>query len=645
MLYKIVNGAVSYDGETVLENIDFEVKDREKIALVGRNGCGKSTLLKAMIGKVELEEGTGEQTFQVVRLGSPSIGYLEQMTFDSEDISMLDGVKKAFSPILEAEKRLAELVELMKTSSEQSLINEFSALTEKFERLGGYTYQKEYTAMIKSFGFTEADKMKPISAFSGGQRTKIAFMKLLLSKPDILLLDEPTNHLDVTAVKWLEDYLRAYKSALVVVSHDRYFLDRVVGKVYEIEYGETHAYIGNYTEFERLKREEHEKRRRDHDRQQAEIKRITALIERFRYKATKAKMVQSKIKLLERMKLIDAPDRYDTRTFRANFEPEYESGRRVLRADKLVIGYDKPLCEVSFELMRGERLGIIGANGIGKSTLLKTLVGSLPPLEGSYEYGVNVKTGYFDQQLAALACDSTLFDDFSRAFPSLTDSEVRSALGAFEFSGEDVFRPIGTLSGGERVRYTLCKILRRRPNLLLLDEPTNHMDIIGKETLENMLTGYSGTLMFVSHDRYFVNKLADKLLVFDQTGTHFLDMTYAEYEQREHEREAAASAAETARAAAAPDDNSPRVSKPRGNFSPLKEKGKLERRIATLEIKISALEAEMSAQKARLEDPEVYSDFEKITEIEAELSGREKTHAALCDEWANLSESLEALGI
>lgn len=634
MTYQIHNGSVSYDSDVILERVDFEIRDREKIAIVGRNGCGKTTLLKAILGEVEMEEGTGDTPFSVVRAGNPTVGYLRQIVFPDGSVPMEEEVRGVFGGLIAMETRLAALEEAMQSATDPHILAEYDTLRERFIREGGQTYRKEYLTMIRSFGFTDADRAKPIGTFSGGQRTKIAFIKLLLSKPDILLLDEPTNHLDIETVRWLEDYLRAYPSAVVIVSHDRLFLDRVVGRVYEIEWGETHAYAGGYSAFLRQKAEQHRIQAKDHEAQQKEIRRLTALIERFRYKATKAKMVQSKIKLLERMQRVDLPDRYDLRTFHADFQPEEPGVLRVLDVRELVVGYDKPLATVNFSLQRGQKLGIIGANGIGKSTLLKTLVGKVAPLGGTYTFGYGAKIGYFDQQEAQLEAAGTVFSAFSAAFPHLNDREVRSALGAFQFSGEDVFKEVSDLSGGERVRLALCTIFRRRPNVLILDEPTNHMDIVGKETLEMMLAEYTGTLIFVSHDRYFVNRLADRLLVFTDTGVRDFPGTYHDWEETRRAAEAAAAALPVPER-----ESAPKTSR-RGTGSPLRERGKKERRVARLEELIAAGERRAAELSERLADPAVYADYEQVAAIEAQRQALLAENDGYTEEWAALTEEL-----
>ena len=514
MNLKITNGSVEYGAETILEEINIEIKDKEKIAIIGRNGAGKSTLLKAIINNDLLTQGTGEEKFNIYKEGNPVIGYLKQMEFEDDQITMIDEILKVYKPIINLEQKIEQIVEKMQTDKSEELAKEYSKAMDKYEFLDGYTYKKEYETAINKFGFSSEDKLKKISEFSGGQRTKIAFIKLLLSKPDILLLDEPTNHLDIETIEWLEQYLKNYSKSVVIVSHDRMFLNKIVNKVYEIEYGVTTAYSGNYTFFEEQKKINYEKQLKDYEYQQKEIKRLNDIVTRFKYKPTKAKMAMSKLKQIERMVKIEAPNKYDLTTFKTNFIIEKQSGKDVLFAKDLEIGYDKTLQKISLNVYRGQKIGIIGENGIGKSTLLKTLVGIIPKISGEFEFGHNVQIGYFDQQMALLDSEKTVLEDFSQEFPNLTTTELRNSLAAFMFYGEDVFKKINMLSGGEKVRLQLCKILKKGPNLLILDEPTNHMDIIGKESLELLLKEYTGTIIFVSHDRFFVNKIADTLLIF-----------------------------------------------------------------------------------------------------------------------------------
>ena len=629
MNFRITNGSISFGAETILEEINFEVKGKQKVAIVGRNGAGKSTLLKAIVDNSLLTEGIGEEKFNIYKEGIFQIGYLKQIDFEDDSISMLDEILKVYKEQLEVEAKLEKLVEKMQEDSSEELAKEYSKTRDRYEFLDGYTYKKEYETAIYKFGFSKEDMKKTLSEFSGGQRTKIAFIKLLLSKPDILLLDEPTNHLDITTIEWLEGYLRNYPKAVVIVSHDRMFLNKIVDKIYEIEYGSTTEYSGNYDYFEKQKRVNYEKALKDYEFQTKEIKRLTAIVDRFRYKATKAKMALSKLKQIERMVKLEEPNKYDLKSFKTNFELEKESGNNVLAVEDLEIGYKDVLSKVSFKLYKGEKLGIIGSNGTGKSTLLKTLVGNLEKISGSYEFGHNVKIGYFDQQLAQLNSDKTIFDEFYESFPKLTVTEVRNSLAAFMFYGEDVFKKINMLSGGEKVRLALCKILKTGPNLLILDEPTNHMDIVGKESLENMLSEYKGTLIFVSHDRFFVKKIANKILAFDKNKTKFYDFGYEEYlEKKMQEVE--------------PEEIKEKKEK-KVYINPLKEKDKLERKVKKIEEEISKKEDEIQSLKEELTKEEIYSDYVKVSEIQDKIQKLNEALEEHLTEWEKYQDELDNL--
>ena len=532
MLYQISNGAVAFGDDVILHSIDFEIRNTEKIAIVGRNGCGKTTLLKLISGEVEMEKLDSDESAFIAKAGNPEIGYLKQIAFDDPDVTLEQEVRKCFVKMDERKAELARAAAELEHDYSDEKVARYTAMEEAFKDDGGYYYEKEYEVMIRKFGFSDDERKKPIRDFSGGQQTKIAFIKLLLSKPDILLLDEPTNHLDVTTIEWLEGYLKSYPKAVVVVSHDRMFLDNVVDVVYEIEYGTARRYPGNYTNFIARKKENYDKQMKDHIAQQKEIERLQRMVTRFKGKPTKTSMAQSKQKAIDRMVIIEAPDKYDNKTFHANFQPEKETGNDVLYTSELAIGYDHPLSVVSLDLKRGEKLGILGGNGLGKSTFLKTIVGKIPALSGEYRFGTNVQIGYFDQQMAMYTSNKTVLDDFWDEYPNLTETEARNALGAFLFSGDDVFKNVNMLSGGEKVRLALCKILKTRPNVLVLDEPTNHMDIVGKETLESMLKDYKGTLIFVSHDRYFMKKVATQLLVFEDGTTNLYQFGYEQYQEK-----------------------------------------------------------------------------------------------------------------
>ena len=682
MLYQISNGAVAFGDDVILHSIDFEIRNTEKIAIVGRNGCGKTTLLKLISGEVEMEKLDSDESAFIAKAGNPEIGYLKQIAFDDPDVTLEQEVRKCFVKMDERKAELARAAAELEHDYSDEKVARYTAMEEAFKDDGGYYYEKEYEVMIRKFGFSDDERKKPIRDFSGGQQTKIAFIMLLLSKPDILLLDEPTNHLDVTTIEWLEGYLKSYPKAVVVVSHDRMFLDNVVDVVYEIEYGTARRYPGNYTNFIARKKENYDKQMKDHIAQQKEIERLQRMVTRFKGKPTKTSMAQSKQKAIDRMVIIEAPDKYDNKTFHANFQPEKETGNDVLYTSELAIGYDHPLSVVSLDLKRGEKLGILGGNGLGKSTFLKTIVGKIPALSGEYRFGTNVQIGYFDQQMAMYTSNKTVLDDFWDEYPNLTETEARNALGAFLFSGEDVFKNVNMLSGGEKVRLALCKILKTRPNVLVLDEPTNHMDIVGKETLESMLKDYKGTLIFVSHDRYFVKKVATQLLVFEDGTTNLYQFGYEQYQEkldREAEESknayrgnaifggvisqngssqtgsdanrstsqnaAAGNVGESTNANSAAQAGGMAVSSTgKAYYNPGKERSKIQKKVKKAEEDLAVKEAKLDELKAELMKPEYQSSYSKLTEIQNEIDALEEEILIDMEAWEELSSQLEALG-
>ena len=638
MLYQIHNGAVMYGGDTILSGVNFEIKNnKEKIAVVGRNGCGKTTLLKLITGEVDLVKRDSDEDIYIAKTGNPQIGYLKQMAFADDSVSLETEVKKVFEPIRVMQRTMDDMVMRMQTDHSEKLLEQYTRLQEQFNYIGGYYYEKEYEIVLKKFGFTDEDKKKPLSDFSGGQRTKIAFVKLLLEKPDILLLDEPTNHLDIETVEWLEGYLRDYPRAIVLVSHDRMFLDNIVETVYEIEYGKITRYSGNYTKFIELKKEAYEKQKKDYEAQQKEIKRLRDWVEQWKNTPTKVAAARSKLKAIEHMEIVEAPDRYDTKSFNASFVPLRETGKDVLYVKDLGIGYDKLLETVSLDMKKGEKIGIIGGNGIGKSTFLKTLVGTVEPLSGEFKYGVNVDVGYFDQQMAQYTSDKTVIDDYWDMFPNLTETEVRSDLGAFLLRGDDVFKTVNMLSGGERVRLALCKIFKTGPNFLILDEPTNHMDIVGKETLESMLKDFKGSVIFVSHDRYFVKKVATRLLEFTQDGVKTYNFGYEEYEEKKN---GGTVSTPQLSSKAAPVKEEPKPSSQTAYNNPGKEKAKLQKKMEKLEEQIAALEDEIAKKKDELLNPEYASAYSKLSEIQASIDEGEEKLLDLMSEWGDLDKAI-----
>ncbi len=628
MQINVSNIAVEYDGVPVLTEANFVVHEKEKIALVGRNGCGKTTLLKVLSGELEYQKGDGDEPSGVFENGNPQIGFLKQTNNDESGKTMLDEILEAYKDLLDIEKKADDALKRLQNDACEQNVKTYSSLCERFEKEGGYVYQKEYKTAVRKFGFSDDDLNKPLNTFSGGQRTKIALLKLLLSKPDVLLLDEPTNHLDLEAIEWLEKYLVSYKKSCVIVSHDRMFLDKIVSVVYEIEYGETKRYSGNYTAFVAQKQQAYDKALKDSMMRKKEIERLSALVERFRYKASKAAMAQAKIKQIERLGDPSAPSQFNLATFHANFQPERETVEKAIVLDDLTFGYDKPLGKISTVIKRGQKVGVVGNNGCGKSTMLKTVMHIIKALGGTATFGLHAQVGYFDQTLTQSFSTLTVLEDFQNEFPMLDNTQARSALGAFQFCGDDVFKRICDLSGGEKVRLALCKILRKKPNILILDEPTNHMDIVGKETLENLLTSYTGTVLTVSHDRYFINKVCDRLIVFEDGNVTLFDGKYGDYEKSREARDESVSSFEQSV-----------VKKKEKPVSLSKELARRAHRMSFLEEKMSVLQEEITALDDKMHNDEsVYSDYTQIQSIQARIDELKEKLAPLEEEWLQLSD-------
>lgn len=526
MYLKITNGSIEINNKVILEDINFLIKNNEKVGLVGRNGSGKTTLLKGITGQIPFTNGYDKLHIEKDKF---KIGYVSQENLTDPDTLLIDYIRSSYREIINIEKNLESLEKEMSNSYKEETLIKYNELLESYEFLGGYTYKKEYITALNKFGFNNDVYNKKISEFSGGELTKLSLLKLLLSRPDLLILDEPTNHLDITAIEWLENYLKEYKNNIILVSHDRMFLDSICNIIYLIEYGTTKKYVGNYTSYIKQREEDYIKALKDYNRQKKEIKRLEELVDRFRYKPTKAKMAMSKLKQIEKMVKIDKPETFDKKTFKINFNPTTTSYKDVLKLKNLSVGYTKELFNIDLNLEREDKLGIIGDNGIGKSTLIKTITGVIPPIKGKVILGQNVKYAYFSQQLENLNKENTIYDEIKNTFNEMTPLEVRTLLGSFNFKGDDVFKQIKDLSGGEKVRVSLCKILNSKPNLLILDEPTNHLDLINKETIENLLTDYKGTLIIVSHDRYLINKVCTKLLVIEKNKTTLYNYGYKEY--------------------------------------------------------------------------------------------------------------------
>lgn len=499
MLYQILNGTVSVGGNTILDHIDFEIREKEKIAIVGANGTGKTTLLRLISGELELDRDDKRNTPGVKTSRNVTIGMLRQ------------------SNTADASKTIEEI--LLEGCPERDSFSK--------ER---FAYEMEYDRLFTGFGFEKSDKKKLFREFSGGEQTKIGLIRLLLEKPDILLLDEPTNHLDIETVEWLEDYMKIYPNAVVFVSHDRFFLDQVVTAVYELDRKKLKRYPGNYTQYRQQKAKDIKQQTKAYERQQAELKRLNELIEKFKHKPSKASFARSRKSIIERMELIEKPEAEAGSFFTGAIEPEVLGPKWVYEAEHLKIGYNgKVIKELSLKLRRGQKIGIIGANGTGKTTFLKTVAGEFPAVDGKGSLGNNVLLAYYDQQTASIQSEDTVLKHFHDLYPAMTEKEVRNTLGMYLFSGQDAAKKVSNLSGGEKARLMLAELITGRPNLMVLDEPTNHMDIKAKETLESAFKAYTGTMLFVSHDRYFISQLADAILVFETDRVMYYPFGYEHY--------------------------------------------------------------------------------------------------------------------
>ena len=514
MLYQITDGTVSAGGHVILSHVNFEIKGNEKIALVGRNGAGKTTLLKLIAGELSLDRDDRRQGAGVTSSRRLTVGMLKQQAFSDRE-QTVEEILLAACPFRDTFAR------------------------ERFE------YEQEYDRIFTGFGFARADKHKKIGDFSGGEQTKIALIRLLLEKPDILLLDEPTNHLDIATIQWLEQYLKWYEHAVVLVSHDRFFLDQVAEAVVEVSDGKLTRYAGNYSEYRTEKRKRIERQQKAWERQKEEEDRLNGVIERFRHKPTKASFARAKKKQLERMERVEKPVEDDVHLFTGNIEPLIPGSKWVFEAEHLKIGYDRPLLEITMRIRRGQKLGILGANGAGKSTFLKTVAGLLQPfqekdrsVERRCVLGNNITIGYFDQHSAEIQSDKSVAEHFHDLFPALTEKEVRNILGMYLFTGKLASRRVSDLSGGEKARLVLAELLQSRPNFLILDEPTNHMDVQAKETLESAFQAYQGTILFVSHDRYFIRQVAQSVLIFEETGPMYYPFGYEHYLEKRQKAEA-----------------------------------------------------------------------------------------------------------
>ena len=618
MIVQINNGTVYYGANDVFNNIDFTVNENEKVALVGRNGSGKTTLLKVLLGEEELQSG------EIYKSNKTVISYLKQNALIDSVKTVKEEMLEVFKDLIAKENRLAELTKLLETNHEEKLVNEFSNLQDEFKMEGGYSYEAEMLTVLHGFGFKDEDLDRIVYSFSGGEKTKLAFAKLLLAKPDLLLLDEPTNHLDLNTIEWLEGYLAKYKKAMILVSHDRTFLDKTCNVTYELEYGSIKRYGGNYSYFVETKKNDLIRQESAYKRQQKDIKRLEELIEKFRYKKNKAAFAQSKIKYLERMDRIEDPKKADTKSFKANFVCGVKGGKTVLTLQEYKFGYDKPFGEVNLEIHKGDRICIMGDNGTGKSTLLRTIIDEIPALGGYKMFGHQIEIGYFDQNMAHFTNGNNVLDEIWNENPTLDLYQVRSVLGAFLFTSDEVFKDVSVLSGGEKVRLSLAKLMMKKANFLILDEPTNHLDIVSKEALENALKDYDGTILFVSHDRYFIKEIATSVLLIEDGKTTLYPDGYKDYIDTHKKLELNKEKEKT------------QEEKSEVKLKDLKKKPKYN--IKNLEEQISIMEDILEEKRALRFEPEYYQDSKRMQELDEEIDDIHNEIHALEEKWEEAME-------
>lgn len=522
-ILKISNLMKTFTGNLLFERVSLEVNSGEKIALIGQNGTGKSTLVKMILGEIIPDSG------EIFLNRSATIGYLSQSVLEDENKTMIDEIMTVYERLIQLENDLDSISHLLKTDHSEGMLKRYTIIEEEFSRLGGYEYHYNVDMILTKFGFTKAEYDRQIKTFSGGEKTRIAFAKLLMKKPDLLILDEPTNHMDIEIIEWLEEYLKKYPGAILCITHDKYFINKIAEKIYEIDQQTVSVYYGNFDQYEIEKVKRYELLLKQYNRQAKEIEHLQSFVDRFRYKATKAKSAQDRIKKINRIERIDKPT-----TGHANVRFQFKSKRPteavILTTKDLNIGYDNILQgPINFEMRGYEKVGVIGPNGIGKTTFIKTILDSLPPISGEVLFHKQLKIGYFDQNLQGLDESITVLNTVHNRYPVKTLGEVRSLLARFLFVEEDVFKSVSVLSGGERVRLTLLMMMLEEPELLILDEPTNHLDIETKNIVEDVFESYEGPIIFISHDRYFINKVASKIVDFRSNGFEVYEGNYDDY--------------------------------------------------------------------------------------------------------------------
>ncbi len=645
ILLQVQQVARYFGADTLFENVSLDVSDNSRIALVGRNGVGKSTLLKMIIGNESPDAG------QITKKKGLTIGYLAQNTGLESDKTIYAEMLSVFERLQIMEKNLHEMEAKIadpgadhSSSAYSQLLNQYDQLLHDFEEQNGYGYEAEVRSVLHGFHFEQEDYDRKISSLSGGQKTRLALAKLLLEQRDLLILDEPTNHLDIDTLTWLEGYVQNYKGALLIVSHDRYFLDRIVNEVYEISHHHSSYYKGNYSAYIDQKAERLRQDWKNYEKQQAEISKLEDFVNKNLVRASTTKRAQSRRKQLEKMERLERPEG-DEKGPHFKFTADSQSGNIVLTVKDAAIGYDGRIISspINIDLRKNQVMAIVGPNGIGKSTLLKSVLGQIPFVKGSSEFGTNVKVGYYDQEQHNLHDKKTVLNELWDDHPTTPEKDIRSILGSFLFIGDDVSKVVHNLSGGEKARLLLTKLAMKHDNFLILDEPTNHLDIDSKEVLENAVMDFNGTVLFVSHDRYFINKVATCVLEIAPQGSTLYLGDYDYYLEKKAEQEeiaAAKSIAET------PIENSPKeVSTGKVNYQQGKERQKQERRLKRSVEEFEQLVEKLDAQKNDLENqmssPENYNDLEKMGELQAKLQEISKKLAEAEENWEQASMELE----
>lgn len=645
ILLQVQQVARYFGADTLFENVSLDVSDNSRIALVGRNGVGKSTLLKMIIGNESPDAG------QITKKKGLTIGYLAQNTGLESDKTIYAEMLSVFERLQIMEKNLHEMEAKIadpgadhSSSAYSQLLNQYDQLLHDFEEQNGYGYEAEVRSVLHGFHFEQEDYDRKISSLSGGQKTRLALAKLLLEQRDLLILDEPTNHLDIDTLTWLEGYVQNYKGALLIVSHDRYFLDRIVNEVYEISHHHSSYYKGNYSAYIDQKAERLRQDWKNYEKQQAEISKLEDFVNKNLVRASTTKRAQSRRKQLEKMERLERPEG-DEKGPHFKFTADSQSGNIVLTVKDAAIGYDGRIISspINIDLRKNQVMAIVGPNGIGKSTLLKSVLGQIPFVKGSSEFGTNVKVGYYDQEQHNLHDKKTVLNELWDDHPTTPEKDIRSILGSFLFIGDDVSKVVHNLSGGEKARLLLTKLAMKHDNFLILDEPTNHLDIDSKEVLENAVMDFNGTVLFVSHDRYFINKVATCVLEIAPQGSTLYLGDYDYYLEKKAEQEEIAAARSTAET---PIENSPKeVSTGKVNYQQGKERQKQERRLKRSVEEFEQLVEKLDAQKNDLENqmssPENYNDLEKMGELQAKLQEISKKLAEAEENWEQASMELE----